>query len=79
MVQLRFRTIAASPVFSTVQPGQVVSVSDEQAEALIAGGYAELVQGAEQSAAPVLETGALGGAENAMLSRGGPKKRGTVS
>lgn len=43
---VEFKSIAAGPEFSA-QPGQRKHVSDEMAEALIAGRHAELVSDAE--------------------------------
>lgn len=75
MVPLRFRTIAASPIFGTAQPGQVVLVPDAQAESLINGGYAERVESAEQQTHLIRETAQLAGQDNAMLPQGAPKSR----
>lgn len=78
MVLLRFRTIAASPEFGTVQPGQVVSVPEDQAQALVEGGYAEPVQPTAADA-HIRETASLVGDEAAILSQALPKRRGKIT
>lgn len=75
MVLVRFRTIAASPQFGSVQPGQIVSVPDEQADDLVRHGYAERVHPVQLDPVPVRETAELTGQEQAMLPPGTPKSR----
>lgn len=50
-MRLRMRTTAAGPHFSA-RSGQVVEVSDDLAEQLVDGGYAELVGDPPAAATP---------------------------
>lgn len=72
MTRLRFRTIAASPIYGTVSPGQIVAVPDECVEDLLSGGYAERVDPVQ----PVRESARLTQPEKAVLPDAGAKRPG---
>ena len=65
---IRMRTRIAGPDFAAA-PGDVISVSDDRARALIAGGYAESVD--QQK--PVIERAVLTATETPEIPRKGRK------
>lgn len=71
MARLRFRTIAAGPIYGAA-PGQIVSVPDEFVEDLIVGGYAERVDPVQ----PTRESASLATPEKTVLPQPGAKRPG---
>lgn len=70
MARIKLFTIFAGPS-GIAHPGQIISVSDEAADELVSGGYAELVD--EQ---PVRESAQLKTPEKAVLPEAGSKRPG---
>jgi hypothetical protein len=64
MRKIKLKTIMAGPG-GCFDPGQIISVEDDLAYSLIAGGYAEYVDQAEQK----YETAAIEPQEKAVLPR----------
>lgn len=58
-MEIRMKTLMAGPS-GTRHPGEKATVSAEEAEMLIAGGYAESVDGEKASDKPADETAAEG-------------------
>lgn len=67
-MQIKMRTLMAGPE-GVVKRGDIISVSAEIAEALIAGRFAWPVD-----KAPAIETAAIEPEESAMRKRGRPRK-----
>ena len=67
-MRIKLRTLLAGPD-GVVKRGEIIDVSADVAEALIAGRYAWPVD-----KAPVIETAAIEPEESAMRKRGRPRK-----
>lgn len=74
MTKIIMRTTLAHPVYGCAGPGGHLTVDDDTAKALIAGGYAFAV-GGEALLAPTRESAAMGQPETAVQPKPARKSR----
>lgn len=79
-MKVRLKTLMAGPE-GVHPPGSVIEASNEEAEILIAGGYAESVSPAEQQPAETsqVETAAIDPGTRAVKPAARPRKPATAS